>query len=193
MTLVIEGAADAGLGIGEIVVKVDGDVLVGGGIGGEGSGVVEVGAAGGVVRDYEVVDFEAVGVVSESAFTLHTSADAVEVLAEGRADVVASAGGVGAVEVVACEDYAAFGAVVRGGVFADDEVVIVGAKEEVHADGVAEIGVEIFEVELDVALAGAVALSVGAVGGDGGGAVEDRDLGDDAELGGAGAVLDGGG
>ena len=129
---------------------------------------------------------------------LDASAEAVEVLAERGADMVASAGGVIAFEVVASEDYAAFGAVVRGGVVADVEIAIGGAEEEVHADGVAKAGVEEIEGELDVAAAGAVALNVAAAGGDGAGAGELGDLGDDAKLGGAGAVgggaiLDGGG
>ena len=203
--LIIEGGADAGLGGIEGVGEADGDFLVGAGIviGEYFGGIVEVGAAGGVERDGEVVDLDDVFVVGVGDVgVLDADASAVDVLIEGRADVVAGAGGAAAAEVAASEDDTAFGAVVRGGVVADVEGVIGGAEEEVHADGVAEGGVEFAEGELDVALAVASALEVIVVGGgDGAGGSIEVDLGylgDYAELGGAGAVggiavLDGGG
>ena len=85
--IVVKGGADAGLGVGEGAGEVDGCGVYGGYF----SIIVDIDFTIGSVRDGQIVDFEAVGVVSRGAFVLHAGADAVEVLAEGWADVVASA------------------------------------------------------------------------------------------------------
>ena len=143
------------------------------------------------------MDFHPVVVVTGSTGNLHASADAVEVLAEGRADVVAG---------VFTDVDAAFGAVVGGGVGVGvGEGGVGGAEEEEHAEAVGGVGV--VELELHVAFdaaAAIVALDVVAAGGDWGGRVGDQaghgEVGEQEVFNGAAVVvgaavaaLDGGG
>ena len=204
--LIVEGGADAGLGVAEEVgagAEIDG----GGGEGGDAS-FVDGFEVIGVIGDGEVMDFQAVGVIGYGGVGAGgAGAGAVDVVAEGWADVVADVVGV---ELGAADDDAAVGAVEGGGAGVSvGELVVFGAVEHEHADGGA-VGLEegIVKTKFDVAGDGGVGvevvevvvLAVGEVGGDGGGGVErGHDIADEVlHGGGAGAIayvtrLDGGG
>ena len=132
--LIVEGGADAGLGVAEEVgagAEIDGEWGKGGDF-----AIVHLGRAT-KVRDGDIVDFQAVGVIGYGGVGAGgASAGAVDAVAEGWADVVADVVGV---EVGAGEEEAAVGAVVRGGAGVGiGEVVIFGAVEDMHAGGGAE-------------------------------------------------------
>ena len=211
LALVVEGGADAGLGVAE-------EVGAGAEIGGDGreggdASFVDGFEVIGVIGDGEVMDFQAVGVIGHGGVGAGgAGAGAVNAVAEGRADVVADVVGV---EIGAADDDAAVGAVEGGGAgIGVGELVVFGAVEHEHADGGA-VGLDegVVKIKFDVAgdggvgieVVGVVVLAVGEVGGDGGGSVErGHDIADEVLHGGgagggvvfaltAGAGLDGGG
>ena len=160
--LIVEGGADAGLGVAEEVgagAEIDGD----GGEGGDAS-CVDGFKAIRVIGDGEVMDFQAVGVIGQGGVDAGgASLVPVDVVAEGRADVVADVVGV---ELGAADDDAAVGAVEGGGAGVSvGEFVILGAVEHEHTDGGA-VGLEegIVKTKFDVAGDGGGGVLVLAVG-----------------------------
>ena len=110
------------------------------------------------------MDFQAVGVIGHGGVRAGgAGAGAVDAVAEGWADVVADVVGV---EVGACEEEAAVGAVVGGGVrIIIGEGVIFGAVEHEHANGGAiALQQGIVKIEFNVAGDGGVGVLILTIG-----------------------------